>query len=1415
MTLPPSHAAPTSSAFDEALAGWLDAARVGGFPMPTRADRWQPLRAGVLNLWEFAAAEYWYADGWVQLTGRNETGKSSLMALTTLIPWLADTSSTNIDTLGRSGKKFRYYVEPTGNDGDRRTSAGSTNRGWLWVEYGRLQAGEPQFFTVLLFAEARAAARDVVLTWCTADGNRVRDTLDLAPGQAVATPKELAPGLSAHPNAAAYKQEVADRLLGSTVERLEAAGKMLRTTRTPKLGAELHVSFVERQLRSALPELDRSEVEALAAGWDQLDQLGADLEATSQAVEAVERFRKGAWLPWVKAELRRRADAAARARTEFDRVTRDERDSHEEVDRLTRDQVDIAAASSKASATADAAALARESLQSSARFQDAVTRIENLNHRKEAASRLRELATKREKEAERARTEREAAEAEVGGAESQAEAARSACERTQDRLATAAAEAGVVLPSGEVDLPLAERRLDERRASVKRARELLRDADQRERNAGGAEESAASARDRARSDREGAEAAWREAESLRDGLVFGVAGWASQLAPAVSTETVDGWISGLPVGVTDGQGAGTPLHDAIRRDWFDPARNVQDLHRADAARRAEEATATANDLARRIAEIADAPSLSFAPPLSWARRERPDPSQDGAPLWTLVDPREGVAEHDLAHIEAALAAQGLLDAWVTPDGVFRPERDGVDVVWAAGTAGESGDEEAGRPRLHDLLQPADGAGALTASVAAALGGVRLLAGHEQLPSAGLAVGRDGRWRAGTLAGLAAPRHDGAEWLGESARAAQRRRTIAELERDRQAALADAERAASDVEKAVVALKALATTFERAPTDAGLRAALLVAAERDKVAEASAAEAERRAAQAAEQRALADRATAALTGYCTERGLPRDDDGLHEVFDAVGRAVRIVDRVRSDRGVAHSAYAALTASRERLAGRDKDQARAEQESGESARQSAAVEASVATLEAAMDADDSGIVAELERLKAAEVSARRAKENADGLLRAVGEQLGKAGGTLEGVVARRERATVERDAVFAAFRVLVDRGLVAEAGLDLPDVHASSVERVRDQVSAIRRLVEPLRWPEDPVAQEKEGRRLHGLLVDKVHDVRAELETHGRSMQLVTDDEGLPRVEVQVDASGVPAGPREAAMRLAQIHTELGAHYTARVQETLNELLGSTFLEHLRGRIGQTDALIRDINATLAQHPLAESRTRLRIVLEPSDPQNRIMLEAMRGSALMNREAEEHVREHLKSRVESAKRAAASAGEADWRDRLVETLDYRGWFEVHLRRKIGQLGSWGPLTSQNFAEMSGGARAVMLMLPLVATLAAHYETMEGAPRPIWLDEAFDGLDSANRATVMALFRDFDLDVLLAGPNRLVNVSTVPAAAIYQVVRSPAPLPGADLTLELWAGGDLTLVDLPATLPVGRPSGEAVAADQEALL
>ena len=50
--------------------------------------------------------------------------------------------------------------------------------------------------------------------------------------------------------------------------------------------------------------------------------------------------------------------------------------------------------------------------------------------------------------------------------------------------------------------------------------------------------------------------------------------------------------------------------------------------------------------------------------------------------------------------------------------------------------------------------------------------------------------------------------------------------------------------------------------------------------------------------------------------------------------------------------------------------------------------------------------------------------------------------------------------------------------------------------------------------------------------------------------------------------------------------------------------------------------------------------------------------------------------------------------------------------------------------------------------------------------------------------------------------------------QVVRAPAPLPGAELILELWAGGGLRVVDVPSALPT-RIAQEPSDDTQDALL
>lgn len=201
----------------------------------------------------------------------------------------------------------------------------------------------------------------------------------------------------------------------------------------------------------------------------------------------------------------------------------------------------------------------------------------------------------------------------------------------------------------------------------------------------------------------------------------------------------------------------------------------------------------------------------------------------------------------------------------------------------------------------------------------------------------------------------------------------------------------------------------------------------------------------------------------------------------------------------------------------------------------------------------------------------------------------------------------------------------------------------------------------------------------------------------------------------------------------------------------------------------------------------------------------MIQALQqGQALLDPDVTTQVRDFLRTRIEGAREASQVEGDMEWQVRLAQALDYRSWFDVTLEKKTGDGGRWTVLTPATYARLSGGARVVLLMLPFVATLTALYQSMGGAPRPFWLDEAFDGLDGPNRETVLELFSEFDLDVLVVGPGRLLNARTVAAAAIYQVVRAEDPLPGVDLTVELWARGELT--PLEPSADGGGLSGES---------
>jgi hypothetical protein len=162
--------------------------------------------------------------------------------------------------------------------------------------------------------------------------------------------------------------------------------------------------------------------------------------------------------------------------------------------------------------------------------------------------------------------------------------------------------------------------------------------------------------------------------------------------------------------------------------------------------------------------------------------------------------------------------------------------------------------------------------------------------------------------------------------------------------------------------------------------------------------------------------------------------------------------------------------------------------------------------------------------------------------------------------------------------------------------------------------------------------------------------------------------------------------------------------------------------------------------------------------------------------------------------------------DWRERLAKILDYRRWFDLRLEYRTPQSaagessGGWRTLDRGDHGLLSGGAKVVTLLQPFIAALHAMYDQSRAGPRMIWLDEAFIGVDSANKSAMFRLLGSCDLDWLIAGPGLIANSASVPLASVYEVRRAPQPMPGVSLDLMVWSGNELThvLTPDPADLP-----------------
>ncbi len=338
-----------------------------------------------------------------------------------------------------------------------------------------------------------------------------------------------------------------------------------------------------------------------------------------------------------------------------------------------------------------------------------------------------------------------------------------------------------------------------------------------------------------------------------------------------------------------------------------------------------------------------------------------------------------------------------------------------------------------------------------------------------------------------------------------------------------------------------------------------------------------------------------------------------------------------------------------------------------------------------------------------------------------------------------------------------------------------------------------------WPEllDEKARRAEA-ALSRMLGSSLVDLRTVLETSGGRSVITTEaDEQhpLPSVTLIVDASGTQLDPADAIRHLQILVEDLSRTHDEKLHQMYTELLSSTFIDHLADRMKKVIKLLDVVNDVLRKHPTGANKTTLRLRRVPAEGQEPgfKILKALQEGSIESESAQQQIQLFLGARLREAQDAGL-VGTEDWTDRLAELLDYRAWFDIVAQYKVGDGDDetrWKDLTRKVHGVDSGGGKVVTLLQPLLATLVALYSESEDAPRPLWLDEAFEGVDPSNRATMMRMLTDFDLDFLLAGPAPLVAVAQVPTAALWIITRAPAPADGVDLSLMLWAGKTLEQV------------------------
>ena len=1310
-------------------------------------DRFRLHRAGVLNVWQYDEQVFECAGGRLLLRGANGAGKSKTLEM--LLPFTLDGDKARLTASNRHHTSLLWLMLD-GYDGASRT-------GYLWVEFARPDGAGT--LTCGIGVRASQAARQATAWYFTSPRRVGVDLLledDAGPLSRERCRAEVETDGHFFDSPRRYKDHVGQTLFGLPPARYDELLRLLYWLRQPQVGEEIEPARLATQLVQALPQVDDAAVRTAGDTFDELEAFGEQIDRRDKAATAVAAFGD-TYAGYAASVVRARAEALVEAdRERRRRATQVGRSAAAAAQaQATRDQV--SADLTATSRDVEAARVQQYQLEQS---PEARSQRRLLDLQQRAA----DLATaaaeaQRATDAVRERAQRSRAQLDDDRGRVVADVARRHADLldlstqmlglgwqrtmpvpTQLQAPTlddgASAELlGDLLDQARAALDAGRAELGELRAAVTVVDSALREHAAAASRVAEQERRESEAEQRLERSRTAARQAEGRADELGLSLAQSLQEWREHRA-AIAFELPELTATGVP----QLAGAARAAAEPSLAHWR------EELGAATAERTA--AARTLADLASQRSDV-QAQRDPSPPPPPWHRSRRD--GEPGAPLWRLVDFAGHVTDEQRAAVESALEASGLLDAWVCPDGTALGA-DRTDVLLTVGPAFEG-------PTLRQVLVPepepeSPVSVAVVAGVLDRIGWVD----DPQVEVASAALTGDGRWRLGPLQGRSAkPR---AQYVGASARAAERARRLADLDVRIADAQRDQRRAIERQDTATVAMQGVEGWLAAIPRHEPLLEAWTTARLATDAAEVErGAHTELVSATSVVRRVAADLWTG-LEQLGQQHSLPVDEQGLAARRERLRDVGTMIDRHAGGLPLAVSRLQQWQRDWLRWSGEDdeavvrerdaeKAHARATEAAGEADALQATVGASVAELQ-------QRLVQARERIT---VGTQRVESLGAARDTAIGDVASTRNGH-EQAKARLEESHLAEQVARSGLAALNDVGGLLDAALG----RAASGE----QVTAIGQgeLVIATELADLPATS-------------RSTDENAVLAA-AQALQAGPAASVEPRV-LTVDGILVAVGRDEGGERPL---VELGRRLRAAVDDDrtlLTDRERALFEDHVLGQLGESlrqrrleaTELVKAMNdllesVTTSQGISVRLRWRQRDDI-PTDAVRAVELLGLPVTALLPSERRE-LRDALHRLIEVSR---AESPESSYAEHLARALDYRQWFAFTIRyRRPEAPDTW--LDLHRRSALSQGEQKVLCYLPLFAAAAAHFSSLAGAapdaPRLVLLDDAFPKIDVRTHPLLFGLLVDLDLDFVITSERLWGDHATVPSLSIYEALRDP---------------------------------------------